>query len=124
MLYSVDTGKYVKVLPHKREFDKWMKKLSEDKYDAIIDELNGRIDGSDINTSSWMPGNDWTGTVFEPIFEACGKNIVQSGLLFGLILFDLMIKRDDVWGFGKYEKNGIPIKGITYFLLHNPPEDK
>jgi hypothetical protein len=83
--------------------------------------LNKRIDGSDINTSSWIPGNDWTGTVFEPIYIACSKNIVNSGLFFGLILFDLMIKRNDAWGFGKYEKDGVPIKGITYFLLNNPP---
>ena len=124
MLYSVDSSKYVKVLPHKKDFDKWMKNLAVADYAAIVDELNSRIDGNDINTSSWMPGNDWTDTVFEPIYEACKKNIVQSGLFFGLILFDLMIKRDDVWGFGKYEKNGILIKGITYFKLQNTPEDK
>lgn len=124
MLYSVDSGKYVKLVPHKKEFSLWMKHLSPLDYQAVIDELNSRINGSDINTSSWIPGNDWTGTVFEPIYTACGKNIVSSALFFGLILFDLMIKRQDVWGFGKYEKNGIPIKGITYFLLANPPADR
>jgi len=121
MLYSVESSKYVKSVPHKKEFEAWMKNLSASDYKDIIDELNSRIDGSDINTSSWIPGNDWTGTVFEPIYLACGKNIVASGLFFGLILFDLMIERKDAWGFGKYEKDGVPIKGTTYFLLKNPP---
>jgi hypothetical protein len=46
-------------MPHKKEFTAWMKKLSSSDYRAIIDELNSCIDGNDINTSSWMPGNDW-----------------------------------------------------------------
>ncbi len=121
MLYSVDSGKYVKIMPHKKEFTAWMKKLSSSDYRAIIDELNSCIDGNDINTSSWMPGNDWNGTVFQPIYHACNDDDVSAGLFFGLILFDLMIKRDDVWGLGRYEKEGIPIRGITYYLLKNPP---
>ena len=59
MLYSVDSGKYVKIMPHIKVFTAWMKKLSSSDYRAIIDELNSCIDGNDINTSSWMPGNDW-----------------------------------------------------------------
>jgi len=123
MLYSIDTGKYVKKVPHRKEFDKWMSNLKDEDYKRIYVELNSRVNGSDINTSSWIPGNDWTGTDFEPIYNACGKSKANSGMFFGLILFDLMIKRDDVWGFGKYEKNGVPIKGTTYYLLRNLPQN-
>lgn len=122
MLYSVDTGKYVEKLPHKKEFDRWMKNLSASDYQNVIDALNQKVDLSDINTSSWIPGNDWTGTVYEPLYRACGNNKEASGLFFGLILFDLLMRREDaVWGFGRYEKDGIPIRGTTYFLLNNPP---
>jgi len=122
MLYSVDTGKYVEKLPHKKEFDRWMKNLSASDYQNVIDALNQKVDLSDINTSSWIPGNDWTGTVYEPLYHACGNNKDASGLFFGLILFDLLMRREDaVWGFGRYEKDGIPIRGTTYFLLNNPP---
>lgn len=122
MLYSVDTGKYVEKLPHKKEFDQWMKKLSPSDYQKVIDTLNQKVDMSDINTSSWIPGNDWTGTVYEPLYRACGNNKDASGLFFGLIFFDLLMRREDaVWGFGRYEKDGIPIRGTTYFLLNNPP---
>ena len=122
MLYSIDTGKYVERLPHKKEFDAWMKKLPQVDYEKIVDALNAKIDIKDINTSSWMPGDDWD-SVYKPIAVACGNNKEASGLFFGLILFDLLMRREDaVWGFGRYEKNGVPIKGTTYFILHNPPD--
>jgi len=122
MLYSIDTGKYVERLPRKKEFDAWMKKLPQVDYEKIVDALNAKIDIKDINTSSWMPGDDWD-SVYKPIAVACGNNKEASGLFFGLILFDLLMRREDaVWGFGRYEKNGVPIKGTTYFILHNPPD--
>ena len=123
MLYSIDSGKYIDKLPHKKEFVSWMKNLSADSYQKIIEALNDKIDENDINTSSWIPGNDWTGTVYEPIYHACGDNKEASGLFFGLILFKLLMERQDaVWGFGRYEKNGVPIRGTTYFILNNPPQ--
>ncbi|RQN12498.1 hypothetical protein EHW71_02460 [Clostridium butyricum] len=122
MLYSIDSCKYITKVPHSKEFNLWVSRLSTVEYDAIIDELNNRIDGNDVNTSSWIPGNDWTGTVYEPIYtKACNNNIDLSGQCFGLILFKVMIDRKDVWGFGRYKNNGMDIKGITYFKLNNIP---
>ena len=122
MLYSIVSHKYIDKLPHKKEFDSWMKNLPAYDYQKIVEELNDKIDESDINTSSWIPGNNWTGTVYEPIYHACGDNKEASGLFFGLILFNLLMKRQDaVWGFGHYEKNGVPIRGTTYFILQNRP---
>ena len=122
MLYSVDSTKYVTTVPHKRQFDQWKKNLSTTDYQRIVDALNQKVDMSDINTSSWIPGNDWTGTVYQPIYHACGNDKVTSGLFFGLILFELLMNRKDaVWGFGRYEKDGVPIRGMTYFILKKPP---
>lgn len=122
MLYSVDTGKYVTQVPHKKDFDKWMKNLSAEDYRKIEEALNDKIDGSDINTAGWLPGHDWTGTVYEPIYEACGQNQTLSGMFFGLIVFDLLMKREDkTWGFGRFEKDGKQIASMTYFVLQNPP---
>ena len=114
MLYSVDSGRYVTRLPHKTEFDRWMKRLSAADYQRIADVINERIDASDINTAGWMPGHDWTGTVYEPLYDACGKNETQSGMFFGLIVFNTLMRRTDgVWGFGKFEKDGVPISSMT-----------
>lgn len=121
MLYSVDSGKYVDKLPHKDSFDAWMKKLPADKYEKIVDALSARIDLSDINTSSWIPGKEWA-IVYEPLNKACQGNKEAAGHFFGLILFDLLMRRPEaVWGFGRFEKNGLPLPGTTYFILQNPP---
>ena len=123
MLYSVDTGKYVTRIPHKGDFDQWMKNLSATDYQKIRDELNKKIDQNDINTAGWLPGHDWTGTVYEPIYEACGRNVVQAGMFFGLIVFDILMNREDkAWGFGRFEKDGKQIASMTYFVLENPPQ--
>lgn len=122
MLFSIDSGKYITKVPHKKDFDRWMTNLSEDDLLKIEDALNEKIDGNDINTAGWIPGHDWTGTVYQPIYEACNKNLVQAGMFFGLILFNLLMNRPDkVWSFGRFEKDGKPISSMTYFILNNPP---
>lgn len=122
MLYSIDKGEYVKKLPHKKEFDKWRSNLSDSDYLKIVEAINDKIDLNDINTAGWLPGNDWTGSVFQPLYYACKENKVQSGLFFGLIVFNiLMLRPDNVWGFGRFENNGVPIASMTYFILENPP---
>ena len=55
MLYSIISGKYANQVPHKKDFDKWMKNLSAADYQAIVDTLNEKIDESDINTAGWLP---------------------------------------------------------------------
>lgn len=122
MLYSIDTQSYIKNIPHKRDYLFWINKLSPDELQAIKNELNRRIREEDIHTSSWIPGADWRGTVFHPIYEkACCSDEKAAGMCFGLILWDVLMERENVWGFGRYEKGGVPIKGITYFLIRNPP---
>ena len=125
MLYSVNQNRYVKHIPHLADYKIWISRLSSDELDAIQEELNQRIGENDIHTSSWMPGTDWTGTVFQPIYEkACLRNVEVAGMCFGIILWEVIKDRDDVWGFDRYEKNGIPIEGRTYFLIHNPPRER
>lgn len=122
MLLSIDTGKIVTKMPHKAEFDKWMKNLSAADYQVIAEELNNRIDESVINTAGWLPGHDWSGTVYEPIYAACGNNVSQAGLFFGLIVFDLLMRREDkVWAFVRFEKDGKQIASMTYFVPNNIP---
>ena len=121
MLYSVDSQTYVHHIPHEPEYRTWVNCLAQDEFDAIVEELNSRVGGDEIHTSSWMPGSDWSGTVFHPIYEkACRRDEEAAGMCFGLILWQVLMERDDVWGFGRYEKRGVPIEGMTYFRIHNP----
>ena len=50
------------------------------------------------------------------------KNQEKKISNFGLIVFDLLMNREDrVWGFGRFEKDGKQIASMTYFVLQNPP---
>lgn len=121
MLYAIDSNSEITSILHRREFDLWRSRLSDIEYQAIVDELNSRIDGTEIQTSSWMPGSDWSGTAFHPIFEkACQFSEDASALFFGLIVWVVFMERPEWWSFGRYEKDGAPISGITYFQIDPP----
>ena len=120
MLQSMDTGKIVTRMPHKREFDHWKQNISPEDYQAVVDAINEKVDAREINTAGWLPGNRWEGTVYYPLYEACGQNQTQAGMFFGLIVFETLMNRTDkTWGFGRYEINGRENKSITYFELGN-----
>lgn len=122
MLYALNRGEYVTDVPHKREYRIWHSRLSSTEFDAIYNSLMARIRGSDIETSSWIPGSDWQGTVYQPIYEkACQYDHGAAAKFFGLILWQVIMDHDAVWAFGRYENDGVPIEGMTYFQLKNPP---
>lgn len=119
MLISIDSGKRYTTVPHAKEYQDWMRKLSDAERQSIFAELETKISGDEVHTSSWMPGSDWRGTVFQPIYEkACNRNPDAAALCFGLVVWETFMNHSDTWSFGRYEKNGIPIKGLTYFRLH------
>lgn len=121
MLYSIDTGSFIKTIPHRKDYDRWRKSISDEDYQAIYDELRTLISGSEIKTSSWIPGSDWTGTVYEPIyFNACNEDEVASAKFFGLIVWHVFLEHEYVWSFGRYKLGDIPIAGLTYFRIHLP----
>jgi hypothetical protein len=52
------------------------------------------------------------------IFDvACGMSFEASAKFFGILLWQVIIGRPEAWGFGRYEKDGVPIEGMTYFRL-------
>ena len=122
MLYSVDTQSYITTIPHQGDFNVWRSHLSREDYDAIFAELASRIESDEIHTSSWIPGSDWTDTVFEPIYTtACRRDQEAAAKFFGLILWAVLLEHEDVWGFGRFERDGVPIQGMTYFKLGRCP---
>ena len=118
MIYSLASQELVDSIPHQADYARWRSRLSDAEYQSIFDELNRRLEGDEIATSSWIPGADWRGTVFQPIHEiACNHDADKAALFFGLILWDVMMHRRETWAFGRYEKVGIPIRGLTYFRV-------
>lgn len=120
MLYSVVTQKRVTTIPYPRDYRRWRTLLPDPDYEAILDELTNRINGTEIQTSSWMPGKDWSNTVFEPIYsKACQFDYRESALFFGLLLWEAFLNHPECWAFGRFELDGIPIQGLTYFKVDN-----
>ena len=116
MLYSIDNESYINRIPHKADYDRWRAKISDDDYQAIHDELHSRISGSEIEPSSWIPGKNWNGTVFQSIYDACEGDENASAKFFGLILWHVVMEHEETWGFGRYQF----IEGLTYFRIKPP----
>lgn len=122
MLYSIEREKYVKELPHRNDFKVWRSRLSDADYERVVEAIGAAIGDDEVSTAGWIPGRDWTGTPYEPLYYACGRDTEQAGRFFGLIVFKLLMEREDrAWSFGRYEKNGVPITSMTYFVV---PMDK
>ncbi len=120
-LYSID-GRLIDYLPHQGEFDSCRGRLSEEDFAAVVDELNRRVDttaGSDkpVLTSSWIPGNDWTGTAYAPLYAACRQDRNRSGMFFGQILWQVMRNRTEDWSFVKADFEELGFQGTHYFRI-------
>ena len=116
MLFDPYTKISIDRIPHRHEYEVWRSRLSREEFQAISNELNRRVGGNEVHTSSWIPGRDWTGTVYQPIYDAC-QDQETAAKFFGLILWEVMMKCGEAWYFGRYEKDGIPIEGLTYFRI-------
>jgi hypothetical protein len=103
-------------IPHRREYDLWRANISEADFDAAVAAIQDWIADKDVFTSSFIPGNDWTGTPYEPLYQACGQSETQSGFFFGLIVWKVVMDDDDdEWRFKPAEKDNADPLGMTYW---------
>ena len=120
MLVNIDTRREMRSVPYKETYD-LTERMSADDFDAICAKLNSMIDrdlekGRDIQTAGWMPGKDWTGTPFQPIYEkSARRNQGLAARIFGLIVWKVFMDREETWLTGRFEKDGKPIRSRTYF---------
>jgi len=116
MLSSIDYD-FVKTVWHKNFFDASKSRLSNEEYKNMTDELNKIVqksvdEKSDIVVSSFIPGSDWSDTVWDPIYsKACGYDEEYSAQFFGLLLCQVLIDREETWFFIKQDV----ARGMIYF---------
>ena len=116
MLIEMMTGHAVTTVPYAKEYSAFLAKMTSSEITAIIIELNSKIDGTEIQTAGWMPGNDWTGTVFQPIYEKAAKRDSSAAARsFGLMVWEVFMNRPEIWTSGRFENRGEPIGSRTYF---------
>ncbi len=85
-LIDVTTEEPIQRIPYRDQFDRLRARLSAEEFDAMVDRVNELIDeaGGDIATAGWLPGSDWTGTVFAPIYtKAARGDFDRSAMFFG-----------------------------------------
>lgn len=127
MLIDIDTGRGIEQVPFRRDFDVLRSRLSEADFDAMVARINGLIDesGAEIATAGWLPGSDWTGTPFEPIYtKAAREDFQRSALFFGQLVWYVVMNRPERWGSGRYQVDGRDIGSRTYFRLSGAGGDK
>lgn len=119
-LISIDTGKPITRFPFKEDFATLRKRLAPAEFDAAVARINELIDaaGGQIVTAGWLPGSNWSGTVFNPIFTiGARKDYQQAAKLFGLLVWYVITERPERWGSGRYQKDGKDLSSRTYFKL-------
>lgn len=116
MLIDMMTGRPVTQMPYAAEYKRYISAMTPEEVAAIKAHLNAMIDGTEIQTAGWMPGHDWTGTVFEPIyFKAAKQSYEGSAKCFGLMVWEVFMERSEKWTSGQFEKDGEAIGSRTYF---------
>lgn len=130
----------IKALDYLAEFNKTWLRIAADDRVAIEAEIHRRLDellnspnprwGSIMNTSieggkenpqTGVRG-DWLGTVFQPIYVACGYSEQQAGMFYGTVWKKLIIERPERWmGIRSdatrptFPQKGILLAGKSYF---------
>ena len=93
-----------------------IKRLSATELQDVRDALDEKINGAEIHTAGWMPGRDWTGTAFQPLYDkAAQRDYATSALMFGLMVWEAFERHPEVWYTGRFEKDGVDIGSRTYF---------
>lgn len=122
MLIDIDTGKVIDRIPYRHEFEALDSRLSGAEFEAMVTRINDLIDeaGSEIATAGWLPGSDWTGTPFEPIYtKAARGDFDRSAMFFGQLVWYAVMRRPERWGSGRYQLDGKDIGSRTYFRLNS-----
>ena len=81
MLIHIDSGREITYIPHAGDWNTWRGRLTQEQWQAVRDELNTRITSGEVHTAGWMPGADWNGTSFQPLYDvACRGNAEAAAL--------------------------------------------
>ena len=123
-LFDLEGKKLTKIpRTYKAFYDARRRNLSDEQYLNIMTALYAKLDevsekaSENVVCSSYVPGNDWEGTVYWPIYEACGLNKEDSGYMFGLLFWEAVILHCDNWKSVKQSKaDGSPL-GRAYFRV-------
>lgn len=120
MLIDIEKNLPIQTIPYRSDFDALRRRLTDAEFDGMIARINELIDesGAEIATAGWLPGSDWTGTAFEPIYTKAARGDFQrSALFFGQLVWFAVMNRPERWASGRYDLDGREIGSRAYFRL-------
>ena len=122
-IYSIPDMKQITRVPHDRDNRPIINRIPPEQLQAIFDELNRLIDEvvdtpEELITAGWLPGSDWTGTVWDAIYVAANRDHSRAAMVFGALVFETIMERPEDWSLGKYQVDGRDIGSTTYFRIH------
>lgn len=118
MLVDMMSGVWITRVPYAQEYAQFMKRMTTAEISASKARLDELIDGTETQTAGWMPGKDWTGTPFQPIYDKAARYSEEAAArCFGLMVWEVFMERPEKWTSGRFEKDGEPIGSRTYFQV-------
>ena len=120
MLIDIETGRAINRIPYRSDFDALRKRLTDAEFDRMIAGIDELIDesGAEIATAGWLPGSDWTLTLFDPIYSKAARgDYRRAALFFGQLVRYAVMNRPEEWASGRYDVDGRDIGSRTYFRL-------
>ena len=121
MLIDVESGRVLEHVPYERDFSTLRGRLTAEEFERMVERVNELIEeaGGEIATAGWLPGSDWTGTPFEPIYtKAARGDFDRSAMFFGQLVWYTIMNRPEPWGSGRYQVDGRDIGSRTYFRIN------
>ncbi len=123
MLFDVPSMKRLTRVPYEETYKplrQALDRIDPQAFDRIHEQLTARFDDREIDTAGWIPGANWEGTTWWPLYLAAGEDQEASAKFFGQIVWQVVMDHPDCWSSGKYELDGIPIRSRTYFRIECP----
>lgn len=86
---------------HETKFAAWCSRLSYEQITAIRAALQKELSSRTSFVSSEIPGSDWAGTPYQPIYDhACQGDFKESGYCFGVFVWEAAQIHPGKWRVG------------------------
>jgi hypothetical protein len=127
MLEEVLTGRQITEVPHMKELESMLGRMSAAEIEAIntaLDAMLEEVQPGKAIAASWIPGSDWTGTPFLPIYiKACRRDFMASAGCLGKIFMSRVIDHPELWRSIKQPKDKKDPDGpeTTYYWRTDRP---
>ncbi len=99
-------GNPIDQMVHQEAYRRWCDLLDESDREAIIDAIHSHMDGENSFVSSHIPGPEWEGTPYLPIYIACDEDADEAALFFGLLVWDAAMRHSARWRVQRAPRSG------------------